>query len=121
MRPLKFLNPFAVWLLRAAVVLFAYTFYLESFVGFNLQSVEFYVATAFLALTTSLFLGGFFQHPGVTVLSALLLCLVTGHQIVILLLLGVREVNYNLAAFIVLGAVFGYFASAGNPVGQVKN
>ena len=110
MKPIKFLFPFAIWLFRIAILLFALTVYFETFKAFNFSSMSFYIALLFIIFSLLLFVGGFFADAKLTVISALILCLVCGYQIIMLR----TAFDYNLAVYIVLGSILFYFLTAGN-------
>lgn len=73
MKPAKGLYPFAAWLIRLTMLLFAYVFYYKIIAGFDFSDINFYIAAAFALFTILLFVGGFLTKPAMTVISAFFL------------------------------------------------
>ena len=112
MNPIPILKPLAIWLMRLAAALFVLLAYLDTFLMFNLESITFYVAGIFLLFTLLFFAGGFLKTSRLTVVSSLVLILVTGYHSFLILKSGF---DYNFGVYVILGSIFVFFLSHGNP------
>ncbi|MFP4555717.1 MAG: hypothetical protein ACLFNU_02495 [Bacteroidales bacterium] len=77
MKPFKFGQPIAHWLLRLTLVAYILLQNFERFYPINLQSTEFYFAAVLGLFALALLLGGFITKPTFTVVSGLGICILT--------------------------------------------
>ena len=111
MKPMKFLSPFADWLMRAGVLLFVIFYYVNTVKAMNFSTISFWISLGFLIFCVLLFAGGFVKSSNLTVTSALVLTILSGYQLFNLIGGGI---NYNFSVFILLSAVFVRFLAKGN-------
>lgn len=71
MNPWKSLSGLATWFMRIAMMLMIFTWFYQTFMNFNLNSTDFYWATAFMVLGVLIFVGGFLSKHTLTLISAI--------------------------------------------------
>jgi hypothetical protein len=111
MKPVRSFFPLASWLMRLAIVLYAFLRYLDVVVDFDLGTVIFYIALLQVVFATLLFVGGFVRKHSLTVVSALILLIVTVYQSIVVAGGGLTE---ELAVLILYATVALYFLTKGN-------
>ena len=75
--------PFDARLIRLSMLLFTYVFFFETIRAFDYKSVDFYIASAFALFSVLVFVGGFMTKPGMTVVSAFVLCGLSVYELII--------------------------------------
>ncbi len=80
MEPIKSFVPLAKWLLRVALLVFAYVVYYENVMAFDFSSKYFYISLAMIVMTILLFFGGFLSSATLTVISGALIFLLSVAQ-----------------------------------------
>lgn len=110
MNPWKNLTGLSSWLMRIAAILMLFAWFFNTFINFNLNQPQFFLATVFLVFGLLLFTGGFLRKHSLTVVSA-----------IVLLILSVLQAywSYNgitgvFAQWVVMSSVFFYFVTHGN-------
>jgi len=111
MKPVKALLPFATWLMRLSVVFFVYVIFFSALKGFEIKSIQFYVAFVNIVFGTLLFIGGFMSKPAITVFSGIMLFLVSAYRIFMLLSGGFDS---SIALYFIVGTVSLFFVTTGN-------
>jgi len=111
MKPIKGLIPFAIWLIRLAVLFFVFNDFFRPLKTFDFTSIRFYVAIAFYLFAFLLLIGGFMKKPSITVLSGLMLFLASVYEIIIRSSSGILS---EIAQFSVIATISFYFFTAGN-------
>jgi len=82
MQPIKALLPVSVWLMRIALILYAYEEYFKTFTKFHLDKVEFYIASFFLIFSAIIFITGFKRRVALTVISGFIITLISIYNII---------------------------------------
>lgn len=111
MKPLKSLLQFATWLMRLAIVSFAFVSFLHALKTFDIKTIQFYIAVAFILFSVLLFIGGFMSKPAITVFSGIMLFFASVYEIVILFSEGI---NIDISIYAVIASTSFYFVTAGN-------
>ncbi len=111
MKPVKGLLQFATWLMKLSIVFFVFVTFLHTLKTFDLKSIQFYLALAFIIFGALLFIGGFLNKPGITVFSGLMLFFASVYEIIILFSTGV---SIELAMYLLIASTSFYFFTAGN-------
>lgn len=71
MKPLKFLDSIAYWLLRLTFVGYIVISSIGSFRNFNISDFQLYVTMVFVVFGVLLIIGGLLSNQGLTVISSL--------------------------------------------------
>ena len=111
MKPAKGLFPFATWMLRISILLFAYVQYFNTLTHPDFNSIPFFIALAFVLFSVLLFIGGFMTKPGMTVISAVFLFLISAVQCYWLFS---EKPGHALALFAVVASSMAVMVSVGN-------
>ena len=110
MRPWKNLSGLASWMMRLAVLMIVALIFQASIMAFNLQSLHFYLAAAFVLAAIFLVIGGFFSRHTTTMLAAMALVVLSGLHAY----WAFAGLNVTFARYILLAAVSLHFISNGN-------
>ncbi|MBS4013233.1 MAG: hypothetical protein KGZ97_05655 [Bacteroidetes bacterium] len=110
MKPLKNITGFSSWLMRIALILVMFVFFIPLFMDFKLNTLDFYIASAFIVFSVLLFAGGFFSTP-LTVVSALILFGLSVFKTVIVFN---GKLNGEFATWLLIATVCSYFITHGN-------
>ena len=110
MKPLKSLTSLSIWILRVSILLFVLFVYFNSVKSLAFTQISFYIALVYIIFSASLFFGGFLKTHKITVISALVLCLITGYQLIMFR----NSIDYNFSVYIIIGAISLFFLSVGN-------
>jgi len=81
MKPVKSLLPAARWLLRITLPAYLLLLHGQTVLALQYETRPFFIALAFVLFGLLLFAGGFTAKPALTVVSALLLCLLMIYQL----------------------------------------
>ena len=111
MKPFKSGAIIAAWLLRIMLVWFIYKHYFETFTGFDLKNIAFYLAAAYLLFGLLLLAGGLLQKPALTVLSGLAIFILPIVQIIRTF---PEDVGNALLLYLIPLSVGFYFFTCGN-------
>ncbi|PKP02020.1 MAG: hypothetical protein CVU11_13385 [Bacteroidetes bacterium HGW-Bacteroidetes-6] len=111
MKPAKGLFPFAAWLIRITMLVFAYTIFFEIIKTFDFSSLDFYIAAAFAFFSVLLFVGGFMSKPAMTVLSAFFLFGLSVYKFAVLFS---KEPNLPMLVFLMSMSAMLMMFSVGN-------
>lgn len=111
MKPVKSLLPASRWLLRLTLLAYLVMLHIKTIMPMQYETQAFYIALAFILFGVLLFAGGFTAKPSLTVVSALLLCLLFAYY----LYLGfVPQVTQPQIINLLLFSVCLYFMSSAN-------
>lgn len=83
MKPAKGLYPFAAWLIRLTMLLFAWVVYKPVVETLDFSEPTFYIAAIFSLFSILLFVGGFLTKPAMTVISAFFLFGISVYEMVV--------------------------------------
>lgn len=111
MEPLKALYALSTWLLRVATLVIIYIAFYTQLRNAETGSPAFWIAVAFALFAALLFVGGFMNKHGLTVLSAALLLLGSGYKVVMHYFF---DQGSYVAIYFVLAAVSMFFVANGN-------
>ncbi|MDY0285043.1 MAG: hypothetical protein WC151_04440 [Bacteroidales bacterium] len=111
MKPSKNLEPIALWVMRTAMLLYAFTSYFSVFKGFQLNDVSFWFALVNLVFCGLLFVAGFTHSHELTLWSALIMVIVSIFGVVMEFPNGITA---NLSLYLLTGGVAALFFSRGN-------
>ncbi len=111
MKPFRNAQPFAMWILRIALLLYAFSYYFTVFKSFDFQSMSFWFALIHLIFCGLIFIGGFTRDQQLTLWSALIILIVSIFGVVMELSNGITP---SLAIYILVGGVSMVFLSRGN-------
>lgn len=111
MEPVKAFFPLTTWFLRIAILVLVYIIYFGTLRSPAWDSIDFWTAVGFAFFSMLLFIGGFMKKSTMTVLSALLLMLGCGYEIV--MHYGFHKGKF-VAIYFVLGALAMFFFANGN-------
>jgi len=111
MKPFKGVDPIAMWVLRIAMLLFAFTYYFATFKSFNLESLNFWFALVNLIFCGLLFVAGFVKDQQLTLWSALIMVIVSIFGVVMEFSNGITP---NMAIYALTGGISLLFLSRGN-------
>lgn len=108
MKPIKSLIPLSVWLMRIGLVLYAYHAYFKTFTRFNLNQLNFYLASLFLTFSAVLFITGLKKSTTLTVISGFVITIISIYNIV-----GIIEkgINTTLILNFLIASIALYFLS----------
>jgi hypothetical protein len=110
MRPWKNLSGLASWMMRLAVLMIVALVFQATIMAFNLQSLHFYLAAAFVLAAIFLVIGGFFTRHTTTMMAALTLLILSGLHAY----WAFAGLNVTFARYIMLAAISLQFLSNGN-------
>ena len=110
MKPLKNMTGLAAWLLRISLLIMVMALFSDSFMKFELDSLNFYFATAFIVFAVLLFAGGFFSSP-LTVTSSLVLFVLS---VIKAILAFDGELSLAFVCWVLIASVCTYFITHGN-------
>ncbi|MDY0200493.1 MAG: hypothetical protein WC951_13030 [Bacteroidales bacterium] len=111
MKPVKILYPVAMWIMRFAILLVAFYRYFDVVKAMNFSSLSFYLGVAFILFSVLLFAAGLLSKASLTVVSALVLCVIVGFHIFAMAKGGIG-IDFTLN--LLLGSVLLLFVSKGN-------
>lgn len=111
MKPWRNAEPIAFWVLRVALLLYAFTYYFGTFKSFDLDNLNFWFALVTLVFCGLIFIGGFSKSNQLTLWSSLIMVIISVFGIVIEFPNGITP---NLAIFLLTGGVSLVFLSRGN-------
>ncbi len=114
MKPFKAGTGLSSWLLRLSLIAIIVNIYLELFIHFNLSSINFYFAAAYIFLGGLLFVGGLIPKHTLTVVSGLFIFLLAIYKTVVHFKEGFGSAL--IIHFTILAIGF-YFFSNGNKTG----
>lgn len=83
MKPFKFAEPAAGWLLRLSFSAFILMSNIQQINASSMATLEFYISLSLVVFAILLVVGGFLSNQSLTVLSALVIALVLVYRIVI--------------------------------------
>lgn len=110
MKPIKILSPVFNWIMRIALVLYAYAMYFDTLSSFQFNNLGYFVALIFTLFSLLLFIGGFMQQTTITVISALILLLIEIYQLTYSINPGLDK---SFAVFLMIAGITGHFLSHG--------
>ncbi|HPG32346.1 MAG: hypothetical protein H6541_14095 [Lentimicrobiaceae bacterium] len=111
MKPVKSLLPASRWLLRITMLTYLIMQHGKTIVALQYETRPFYIASAFVLFGILLFAGGFTSKPSLTVVSALLLCLLFAYYIYLNF---VPQITEPQVLKLLLFSVCLYFVSSAN-------
>ncbi len=110
MKPLKNISGLSAWLMRISLLIMIMALFSEEFMKFELNTLSFYISTAFIVFAVLLFSGGFFSAP-LTVVSSLVLFALSVINAVIAFN---GELELTFVCWILIASVCTYFLTHGN-------
>ena len=113
MRPMKSATPFAIWLMRFALLTFIFLAFFGEIQRWNFTDLNYLISFAYVAFAFLLVVGGFIPGTGLTTLSGLLLFIVSVIKIV-LLFLDHKTFTNEMGLYLLLGAISFYFFAKGD-------
>ncbi|PLW98121.1 MAG: hypothetical protein C0593_06495 [Marinilabiliales bacterium] len=112
MKPVRNAEPIAMWVLRIALLLYAFTYYFGTFKAFDFDSMSFWFALVILVFCGLVFIGGFgTRNNQLTLWSSLILLIMSVLQIVMEFPNGITP---YLSLYILVAGVALLFLSRGN-------
>jgi hypothetical protein len=111
MKPIKGMYPFAVWLMRIAITVFAIAMFWNSFKTFDFKSISFFVSLIYIVFGVLLLIGGFTSKPTLTIISSIFLFAVSVYKIFTFLKVGF---NPEFSIYLLFASVSLFFLSTGN-------
>lgn len=81
MKPFKFAEPVAGWLLRLSFSTFILISNIQQINDSSIATLEFYISLSFVVFAILLVVGGFLSNQSLTVLSAIALALVLAYKV----------------------------------------
>jgi len=111
MKPLKSLYPFALWVLRLAVIILVYLLFSKTAFAFDYRHLPFFVALVFIAGAVLLFIGGFSNKHTLTIIASFLLFIASAYHLIITF--STRPDVHFASVFLLLGVAL-FFITAGN-------
>ncbi len=111
MKPFRNLEPVAMWTLRVALLLYAFTYYFGTFKSFDLGDLSFWFALITLIFCGLIFIGGFSRNHQLTLWSSLIMVIISIFGIVMEFPNGITP---NLAIYLLTGGASLVFLSSGN-------
>lgn len=114
MKPVKGLLPFAMWLLRLSILLFAFAYFFPVVKPLTFNGLYYFISLAFLVFGILLFIGGFLSKPAMTVFSGLILFILSGYMLFDLYEGFSIEMFKTFSPFLLVAASGMMFAAIGN-------
>lgn len=111
MEPVKAFYALSTWLLRVAVLVLVYMIFFVNLRSLNFNSVDFWIAVGFALFAILLFIGGFMNKHGLTVISSLFLILGCAYKVV--MHYAFHKGSF-VAIFFIFGAIAMFFFANGN-------
>jgi len=111
MKPLKSLYPFALWVLRLAVIILVYLLFFNTVYAFDYKHLPFFVALVFIAGAALLFIGGFSNKHTLTIIAAFLLFISSAYRLI--MTFSLRPDVHFASVFLIMGVAL-FFITAGN-------
>ena len=81
MKPVKGILPFAMWLLRLSILLFAFAYFFPEVKLLTFKGLHYFIALAYTVFAILLFLGGFMSKQTMTVFSGLMLFAISAYKL----------------------------------------
>lgn len=111
MEPVKAFYPLSTWALRVAVLVLVYIIFFGTLRTLDLNNTDFFIAAGFALFGMLLFIGGFMNKSGMTVITALFLLLGCAYEIV--MHYGFHKGKF-VAIYFIFGAITMFFFANGN-------
>ncbi|NVO01572.1 MAG: hypothetical protein HXX09_02630 [Bacteroidetes bacterium] len=111
MKPIKGMYPFAVWLMRIAITVFAIAMFWNSLKTFDFKSISFFVSLIYIVFGLLLLIGGFTSKPTLTIISSVFLFAVSVYKIFTFLKVGF---NPEFSIYLLFASVSLFFLTTGN-------
>ncbi len=110
MKPWTALTGITKWILRIAILMIVFTQYYDTFMGFKLNTFQFYIAAVYIVFGVLIFIGGFFTKHNLTVISALILFIAS----IYMSIESFDGITNEFAFNVLVGAVTLFFVTNGN-------
>jgi len=111
MKPIKALYPFALWVLRIAVLVLVYLLFSKTVFAFDYRHLPFFVALVFIIGGLLLFFGGFSNKHTLTIIASALLFIASIYKLIITF--SAHPDGGFASVFLLLGVAL-FFITAGN-------
>ena len=111
MNPIKGILPFAMWLLRLSILLFAFAYFFPEVKGLSFSGLHYFVALAYTVFSILLFIGGFVSKHTLTVFSGLMIFAISAYKLFDLFDL---QTFTSFSPFVLVAALGLLFAAIGN-------
>ncbi len=111
MKPIKGILPFAMWLLRLSVLLFAFAYFFPEVKGLSFSGLHYFIALAYVVFAVLLFVGGFTSKHTLTVFSGLMIFAISAYKLFDLFDL---QTFTAFSPFVLVAVVGLLFAATGN-------
>lgn len=111
MKPIKSLYPFAVWMLRLAIIVTVLPLFYKGVLSFEYKQIGFYIALCFCIAAIVVFFGGFSNKSTLTIIGAFLLF---GLCIYEMIAVKRFELSISFGLYLLLASVAMLFISSGN-------
>ncbi|MEI6124564.1 MAG: hypothetical protein WCQ95_13145 [Bacteroidota bacterium] len=111
MEPIKAFYALSTWLLRMALLVLVYILFFVTLRSPDFTNLNFWIALGFASFAALLFIGGFMNKSGLTVISALFLMLGCVYELVMRFAF---NKDIFITNFFVMGAIALFFLANGN-------
>ena len=115
MKPIKGMYPFAVWLMRIAITVFAIAMFWNSFKTFDFKLILYFcsqnILLIYIVFGVLLLIGGFTSKPTLTIISSVFLFAVSVYKIFTFLKVGF---NPEFSIYLLFASVSLFFLTTGN-------
>lgn len=111
MKPIKALYPFAVWMLRIAILVVVLPLFYKGVLAFEYKQIGFYIALGFCISSIIIFFGGFTNKHTLTILGGFFLFGLCIYEII-----AVKKIELSIQSglYLLLASVAVLFISSGN-------
>lgn len=109
MKPWKSLSLISKWMLRIGFIAYIFFNYINTFLDFNFENINFIYAAVFLAAALLLLIGGVAKQS-LTVIGGLILLIIS----VISLITDFKGIDQSFAIWLIFAGISMFFLSNGN-------